>query len=518
MKYIYTVLLLCSAVSFTVAQNRDAKRDYYWHSGYDGFPPSVPTFGNYRISANYFDYNYTPVKMDTIARIHTNDYDLGGISDTDGSPLLFTNGCRIVDKNDDTIIGTERMNEGPIHNRNCPPNGDGYTPSPGMMILPSPRDTNCFLFFHVRSAANTYEVMDRLLATQINRNSQGDFRMAYVDSLVVLDTMEAGHIAACRHANGRDWWLIQPRGSSNKYYKILYDGTFNRVSTQQIGVASTFFENYAGQACFSPNGKKYARYNIRSDIRIFDFDRCSGQLSNAIHIPIYDRSDTTYVIGCAFSSNSRYLYISSSSKIYQFDMQAADIAASKITVLNYDFSRDTVSAIGGLSQQFSRCILAPDGKIYITAAGGTSAFMHYIEYPDSAGLNCHAVQARFRFESFFVPSVPAFPNFRLGALRGSPCDTLVATKEATANPFDLKLYPNPARDNLNIDLTLPTYDNQRCELRIFDVAGKMLYYTKMSDYTPIHNVDIRAYSSGTYFVQLYVNGQKQVLRRFVVVR
>jgi Secretion system C-terminal sorting domain len=516
MKYIYLILWLCSTAYFSFAQNRDAKRDYYWHSGYSRCPATVTTYGDYRFCSDYWDYNYTPVRMDTIARIHTNDYDLGGISEVDGSPLLFTNGCRIVDKNDNTIIGTEQMNAGYAHDRNCPPNRAGYITSPGMIVLPNPRDTNSFHFFHVRLAANTYDFSDRLVTTKIDRTTEREFRMAYTDSLVILDTMELGHIAACRHANGRDWWIIQPRGSSNKYYKILYDGTFNRITTQQLGVASTFYENVGGQAWFSPDGKKFARYNVRSDIRIFDFDRCSGELSNPIHIPIYDRSDTTDATGCAFSPNSRYLYVSSSSRIYQFDMQAANIAASKITVLNYDFSRDTTA----FSEQFHRAILGPDGKIYITASEVSSRDMHYIEYPDSAGLSCRAVQAKFTFKQYYYISVPAFPNFRLGALRGSPCDTLtVATQDLTlSEPYALRLFPNPARDNLNIDLTMPTFDNQRCELRIFDVAGKMLYYTKMSDYTPIHNVDIRAYSSGTYFVQLYVNGQKQVLRRFVVVR
>ncbi len=517
MKYIYTVLLLFSTVSFAVAQNRDAKRDYYWHSGYDGFPANVPIFGNYRVSADYWDYNYTPVKMDTIARAYPNDFLLGGISDTDGSPLLFTNGCLIVDKNDKLIRGTEQMNSGLFHDVYCPPRGFGYLYWPGMMIFPHPKDTTLFDFFHIRILSSNFDVGDRLVTTRLKRRSRDSFQVLYTDSLVVLDTMELNHTSACRHANGRDWWLIQPRGSSNKYYKILYDGTFNRVTTQQLGVSSTFLENSGGQGRFSPDGRKYARYNRQSDIRIFDFDRCSGQLSNPIHIPIYDASDTTYIAGCAFSPNSRYLYISSSSKIYQFDMQAANIAASKVTVLDYDFLRDTNRF--GFSEQFSQAILAPDGKIYITANFQSSKFMHYIEFPDSAGVSCHAVQDKFLLERYFFSSVPSFPNFRLGALRGSPCDTIVTTQDlAAAQLYDLRLFPNPARDNLNIDLTMPSYDALSIEIRIFDIAGKLLYSTLMSPYTSIHNVNISAFANGTYFVQLLVNGQRQVTRKFTIVR
>jgi hypothetical protein len=196
-------------------------------------------------------------------------------------------------------------------------------------------------------------------------------------------------------------------------------------------------------------------------------------------------------------------------------MLAANIAVSKTIVIEYDYSRDTT----GFTYDFYECLLAPDGKIYVTSGFNTSRYMHIIEAPDSAGVSCRAVQKRFYLPKYFMSSVPVFPNFRLGALRGSPCDTLsVPTKEVDTGGYALKLFPNPAQDQLNVDITLPYFDGQVCEILVNDVAGKQVYWRKLSVYSPIHNIDVSHLSNGTYIVQLVVNGRKQVTKSFVVLR
>ena len=61
------------------------------------------------------------------------------------------------------------------------------------------------------------------------------------------------------------------------------------------------------------------------------------------------------------------------------------------------------------------------------------------------------------------------PNYALGALEGSPCDTLNETNsvaEATSLPF--KAYPNPVQDYLYIDNPLQT----TCQAVVYNAMGQ----------------------------------------------
>jgi PKD repeat protein len=67
--------------------------------------------------------------------------------------------------------------------------------------------------------------------------------------------------------------------------------------------------------------------------------------------------------------------------------------------------------------------LAPDGKIYINSNNRCS-YLHVINEPDSLGLACEVCQHCVDLPSVNAFSMPNFPNYRLGHLEGSPCDTL----------------------------------------------------------------------------------------------
>ena len=41
-----------------------------------------------------------------------------------------------------------------------------------------------------------------------------------MNQVLITDTLLYGHLSACRHANGRDWWIITHELFSNRFYKI----------------------------------------------------------------------------------------------------------------------------------------------------------------------------------------------------------------------------------------------------------------------------------------------------------
>lgn len=497
-----SIFLFLGSSTVLLAQNLDRKRDYTWRTGYwDRW--NAPNLLE-------LNFNPKPTELKTIYGDSQNYGQVGMISNTNGALMLFSNGCYIMDSKDSIIRNTHQMNTGIIHDLHCPPQSDGMVHPQSMLVLPTPKDTNAFVFFHSNTTLTVDYIADRLLMTQVSKDASERFRMIYVDSLLIQDSIEASHLTACRHANGSDWWILQPRENSNQYYKLLFSNNKVSIYNQSIGSTSTAFENYAGQAVFSPDGTKYVRYNFQSDVRIFDFDRCTGQLFNPIQIPIHDAADSVWAAGCAISANSRFLYVISTNHIYQFDLQASNIAASKTTVLTYDNYHDP----NGWSYEFTQGQLGADGKIYVSNIGGGLS-LHRIEAPDSAGMACRAVQRRFSLPVAISYALPHFPNFRLGALRGSPCDTLTTTQELSEG-YELKLYPNPAEGNLRLDLSLPDFEPSNTTIEFYDLLGNRIYHAFLPPFTPIHNVDVSLFANGVYIVSLQINGKMKLAKKVTI--
>lgn len=228
------------------------------------------------------------------------------------------------------------------------------------------------------------------------------------------DTIGNGQITACKHANGRDWWVLVWEANANRVYRFL----INPKGISLKGQQTVDFPVYSGlgQSCFSPDGRFYASYNAISDslgskLDLFEFERCNGLLSNQLQVwhPL------TYAGGVSFSPDSRFLYENNYDTVYQYDLHAADIIGSqKIAAIRDDFP---------YPMRFYLSQLAPDDKIYTSATNG-SKWLHVIHRPDEEGAACQYEQRGILLPTVNSFSVPNFPNYRLGPLDGSLCDTL----------------------------------------------------------------------------------------------
>ncbi|MBL0052926.1 MAG: hypothetical protein IPP29_16135 [Bacteroidetes bacterium] len=250
----------------------------------------------------------------------------------------------------------------------------------------------------------------------------------------------ADGITAIKHGNGRDWWVIcrhweLPANNEFMYYLVTPDSIYLQ-HTQNIGVLmrAGFYRIES-----SKDGEKIACSDPNGLISVFDFERCSGYLSNEISIStnVSNVALAPYYWDCELSPNKRYLYVSqaysqfdTASYLLRFDLQAANIAASRDTLFATEYS-----AIGGLIE------LAPDGKIYWSCAYNPPNTWYY-PYPDSAHnyINENLSVINYPDSSFcdFQPysfylggkrtyyGLPNNPNYELGPLVGSPCDTLSA--------------------------------------------------------------------------------------------
>jgi hypothetical protein len=183
----------------------------------------------------------------------------------------------------------------------------------------------------------------------------------------------------------------------------------------------TIEENGVGQARFSPKGNYLARmdaidFDIGQFISLFSFDRCNGTLS------FIDQFNTTagYFTGVAFSPSEQYLYADDNTHLWQWDLHAADIAASQTLVDTFDGFVQP----GWFAMHFGPMMNGPDGRIYIVPPAGSSEFIHVIDRPDEPATECRFLQHHIDLKVPNGRSAPNLPNYRLGPMDGSPCDTL----------------------------------------------------------------------------------------------
>ncbi|MBK9637017.1 MAG: hypothetical protein IPO63_04075 [Bacteroidetes bacterium] len=177
-------------------------------------------------------------------------------------------------------------------------------------------------------------------------------------------------LTAVRHGNGKDWWLITRRWRSNgagigndEFWVYLIDSIgINPLPIQHVGLAHP---DGAGDMSFNKTGDKLALCGWNNYLAVFDFDRCTGIVSNENLIEqngaIGSHPFRVYT-SAVFSLDGSKLYVNSSQeiyqtsgKLYQFDLNAANIPASRILIDSFPVSAEN----HGME-------MGPDGKIYIS--------------------------------------------------------------------------------------------------------------------------------------------------------
>ncbi len=357
------------------------------------------------------------------------EFDLtnASISDSTGNLLFYTNGIVVVNAQHQVMENGDSLNPGVIADYWY---NEGYIVQQGALILPAINNSDLYYLIHsprqLGGDTNAiYDYTNKILLTTIDMQD-GNGVVISKNQEIMSGVFALGKLQAVKHANGRDWWILVPEYDKYSYHRLLLDpqgihhtGIFPVPPTEGYGQPA------AGFAAFSPDGSKYARHDIRGlpvghFVRLYDFDRCTGLLSNQLHIPL---SDTAGVGGIAFSPDSRYMYVSSQELVYQFDVTAPDVEATKTIVAITDGFRDTFNGQPWFPMTFDGAMLGPDGRIYIHSAGG-SQHLHLIEYPNRGGTACEVRQHAIKLPAWTFRTIPNVPHYRLGPLDGSPCDTL----------------------------------------------------------------------------------------------
>jgi hypothetical protein len=436
LRYALTAISVFVLLGVSFAQAHDNR----WFFG--GFASSTDTL----FGGSVIDFSEEPPLVFKEDKTMNFDVTMASACDSSGQLQFYTNGIAIDDASNQTMANGDSLNPGQFATSFA---SSGYILIMSEIVLPLPGQPSKYALFHLKFETHPVFVfsISTLYMTVVDMSLNGGLGEVVSKNEVLLSNGRFGSINAVKHANGRDWWIWTTLGSENKYQRFLLTPS-GLYGPDEIAADPAFCcPESEGTIAFSPDGTKMVRYNVAQGLIFYDFDRCSGTLSNPTEIPL---PDSDWGGGIAFSQGSRYFYLAHDPEnIYQYDTWAADIAATQQTVAAYDGFRGYY----GTRSSFYMMQLGPDGRIYITAPNSIEV-LGYIDQPDRPGPSCRVVQHGLHLPTMNHFTCPHYPYYRLGPLDGSPCDTLGLDN----HPVAKFRYYQDSTDYLTVNFTdLSTY-------------------------------------------------------------
>ena len=442
------------------------------------------------------------------------------ICDEQGNLLFFTNGTRVYDKNLNFIPGAF-----------LPPPFDtagvtqGLSQRQGCMYLPWPGDTNRYVLLHTTKELSLpssypgwipYHLPTHLYMTTLDKTyNGGNGGIVSLSQVMLNDTLAntGGGMAVTKHANGRDWWILVKKHYRNKFYKFLLTPSgMVSMGFQQIGLD---YQPRLGELyIFTPNGETLGGTVEPHTLALFKFDRCTGNLSN--HQLLNNPATNLYYCeDLDFSPDSKVLYANERVKIFQYDLTGIDtpgvvqqtralIADTAYTTLMCDTPGFYAKNFFPVGQLASNGIIYYPSNIYCPE-------LTFIEYPDSLGMASGFNYAGFNIINTNATAIPYFPNYRLGPITGSICDSLTSVYEL--QPQEISLYPNPATDQIQVSSSRSLSGTV---ITLFNVQGQQLLQ-QTPGFGNVFEVELpKSMGTGIYFLR--IQAKEGVVTKKVVVR
>jgi hypothetical protein len=467
------------------------------------------------------------------------------MSDAEGELQFYTNGNVVATWDHSIMQGGKGFNEGSPYSDFGVNGADTLYNVPygayTYQVIPDAEDGQVYYMIHdlvlYADEGCKQAKVPRLQISKIDMSANGGLgRVVYKNHN--FDEAEMGVcFAMVRHGNGRDWWVIRKAMDGLSYRSVLLqrDSVVQVVQSVIPGLSSDWFGcgdwfmNTGSLLHASRDGSMLLDIFGRGRAKLLDFDRCNGEVSlqdtfttgfptlTTASGTVYECPAFTY----EFSPSGRYLYSIGCAGIVQWDLEAADIAASGTPIGGVPWQLDENQNVTGLLGGFWVFGHGPDGKIYNLSSSMHTVITHPDEPGDASGLclaadsppSCLGVPYR-------LYSTP-YPNYRLGPLEGSACDTIpTSVHEPPANSgYEVRASPTVASGPVEVAITLPAYGNARtAELLVVDMLGRVLHRHRFPPYAYLHTLDVSGWAAGLYNVVLLENGRPRAGARLVVGR
>lgn len=459
-----------------------------WLGGYDSWAP--PPYGGNKtgfssgaLLGSVLD-SRTMNLSNTVACL-TNDTD---------SAMVYTNGIYLAN-----IVGDSMLNGWDLNPSLYIDDYYGCTAANSHILLPWPAREDSFAMFHM--AVDTFNTASLLIARRFYLSiidmAQGNGLGAVVEKNTVLDVGDfcIGGVSAVKHGNGRDWWVYMHRCGNNDFVRFL-------LAPQ--GVTGPWYQSIGAarnatvpSGVFTRDGEHFAHVDAFTYLDVYNVDRCTGEFFNLRHADLQDSSWTAHA---AFAPGGRFLYVTHLDRVYQYDLEAPDLEASQQTVAVWDSTYDPVPPFALL---FNNICLAPDNKIYISTGNG-SRFMHVIDQPDSAGAACNFLHSGHSRITYTDNSIPYRPNYTLGPLPGSACDTLGLGVTAVLEPKDITVFPNPSSGLVQVRYPA---SREAGTVQVYSALGSLVLEQVAQPGTSVIQLDIPSTAAGVLWCRAAWPGQ-----------
>ena len=289
------------------------------------------------------------------------------MSDQAGNLLFYTNGEKVYNRKHDLMLNGEGLN--------------GHISSfQGAVIIQQPNSDNLFYIFTTDGFEKGFQKGYQYHIVDMEKDS------GYGEVILknrVLWNPGTERMAAIRHTNGIDYWIVGNANNSNLFlaWKLTCNGIEPAPVTTNAGIILDDYPSInSGCLKASPNGKLLCQTHFpdvegeadETGFQLLDFDATTGTVSNARLIEFPNIKYFT----AEFSNNSIQLYVTRSrdSEIDQFNLLDPSLSAIKNSrnILN------AVNSIYGIQT-------APNGKIYFNHA---DSFLSVINFPDQPAAFC----------------------------------------------------------------------------------------------------------------------------------
>lgn len=391
-----------------------------------------------------------------------------------------------------------------------------------MIIIPDPGNINRFYLF--TSAVHTH--IGGLHYSVIDLSYNGGLGKVVQKNIQIQTENNTECIAAVKHGNGRDWWVVvKPSGWNDVTGAMTPRNDYNFYLVTPSGVSGPFVQNFGSLVAddywrrleFSKDGRVlYAIGGINYFDRV-EFDRCTGQVSNYTNLnPL---SLTVNPWSCAISPDGSKLYVAhwGNPCVTQYDLGASNIMSSADTL----FCSNILAQSGALKT-------GPDDKIYFTCQSnyGPSTFggwaadtvwnnvnsnLSVINYPNNSG-----AASDFQLFSYYLGGhrtcygLPNNPNYELQADSGSLCDTLSVGLDPVFNSkSNLFVLYSPQLEKVFVNANDLTGSN--FTLTMSNTSGKILINEggKLVSDLYTRDLELNGFASGLYIICL--STEKEVL-------
>jgi hypothetical protein len=385
---------------------------------------------------------------------------------------------------------------------------DGLDIQQGTLFIPKPDDSIHYYLFHFSNDAPDSTRPWRIYYSLIDKLGNGGVGSVSRLNVPIMQGLELreGGMTACKHANGRDYWLIMGASVINTFYEFLVTpDTILGPFTQTIGCEFPGPTDFA-YSRFSQDGSKFATgIAAGAPLLLMDFDRCSGTFSNPktiLNDAYTDSSGSVFSqsVSMEFSPNGRFLYVSNITDLNQYDLQDSDMQDS------IELFRNNNAFYG-----IDMLQIAPNGKLYGSTWGGGLYAIHVVNAPDLKGDSADFVYGGQQTLTQNSMNLPNLINYNLGPLFGSGCDTIPTGIGNVVDNNLLRLIPNPADKYLYVEMGM----QGNYEFDLLNITGQVI---DKKETRQIDNFDTEFLASGTYFLQVLdkCNANKAITQKLVI--